>query len=92
MFHKSHVKFATSALQQKYSFEYARIFAKASYFTYTERQKKTLGIFRKDWIIFSKTVLNYKMNCISTLFNKEISILSHIVKSYSQSNFRKMLA
>ena len=43
-------------------------------------KKKPLKIFRNDWMIFSKTILNPKISCISTSFKKEISILSHIPK------------
>ena len=33
--------------------------------------KKTLRLFMKDWMIFSKTVFNYKISCISTSLKKE---------------------
>ena len=32
------------------------------------------GFFRKDWMIVSKTVLNFKISCAFTSFNKEISL------------------
>ena len=43
--------------------------------------KNPLKIFRKDWMLFSKTVFEYKNNRYPRHLNKEISILSHIVKN-----------
>ena len=37
-------------------------------------KKRPLRIFRANWMIFSTTVLNSKISCISTSFKKEISI------------------
>ena len=37
--------------------------------------KKPLRFFRKDWMVFSKTVLISKINCISTSFKKKKIII-----------------
>ena len=50
-------------------------------------KKYPLRIFRKDWMIFSKTVLNSKISCISMLIKKEISIQSHIGKKLQARQF-----
>ena len=42
-------------------------------------KKVSLWIFRKGWVIFSKLFLNSKLQPISMSFEKEISILGHIV-------------
>ena len=44
-----------------------------------------LRIFRKEWILFSKTVLELNKLYISTSFKNEISILSHIATKVTDS-------
>ena len=41
----------------------------------------------KDWMIFLKLFLNSKINCISTSFKKQMSILSHIEKKFQTRQF-----
>ena len=42
--------------------------------------KKTLRVFRKDLMVFSKTVYESKISCISMSFKKEMDILRQIAK------------
>ena len=50
------------------------------------------GFFRKDWLVFFKTVLNSKTNYIITLFKKEISILSYIAKKLQVHQFSQQFS
>ena len=51
-------------------------------------KKRPLRIFRKDWMIFQNC---FRILLLVVYFSikKEISILSHIEKSYRPGNFRK---
>ena len=51
-------------------------------------KKVSLRIFRKGWVIFSKNVLNYKLDPISSIHvNKKNSILTQIAKKLQARQF-----
>ena len=41
-------------------------------------------------MIFFKTVINFKISCISTSFEKEITILNHIAKQLQARQYLKI--
>ena len=56
---------------------------------FINRVKVLNRIFKRNLILFSKTVLNSDINCISTQFKREISILSHTTIKLRPGHFRK---